>query len=403
MLHQVRYTLLLSALLLGTAGQAQKLSDFANPVPAAVCAEAPLPAEVAQKYERVKLERQKKFTTPKKATRETIDPEVTNMFYRHLNKNAKSSTYLIACAPSDTYQFEEPNLRLLNSSHGREKIKGEGEKFKVKKDRISYAVLRNDNEIRIVNHKHKFVDMADFLLTSESEAIRIEDGNKIVLNVPVMAIARGEYPLLNKVKCTHIASGLEYNFDVQMSWNKKLHLSGEQHAFALSPIESTASDHLGLLCDLDDKQMMVVTLPLIIEADGLDGKDGKKGKYGANGVDQKSYKDSDGNTHTVAGTCAKPGEDGEDGENGTDGGKFLLCISPELIEAYGMDGLIVTVDAGKGGKGGKGGEGGIHGKGSGCNGKAPDGKDGKNGKDGKKGDFLYVLTDVNTLYQQIIQ
>ena len=81
MLHQVRYTLLLSALLLGTAGQAQKLSDFANPVPAAVCAEAPLPAEVAQKYERVKLERQKKFTTPQKATREAIDPEVTNMFY----------------------------------------------------------------------------------------------------------------------------------------------------------------------------------------------------------------------------------------------------------------------------------------------------------------------------------
>ena len=221
--------------------------------------------------------------------------------------------------------------------------------------------------------------------------------------MPAIAIAHGDYPLEHKILCRHIASDATYTFDLQMSWPKELEMSGETRTLALSPFSSTTSDHLGLLCDLETKKIEVVELPLTINADGKDGRNGKKGHYGANGTDKKTYTDKDGNTRTIAGTCAKPGEDGEDGEDGTDGGKFLFFISTELVEAYGLDGLVATIDAGKGGKGGKGGEGGIHGKGSGCSGKAPDGKNGKDGMDGKRGDFLYVLADVNSIYQQIIK
>lgn len=397
----MRYTLLLSALLLGSVSFAQRLADLARPIPAALSTEAPLPAALAQKYERAKADRYKKYTTPSAQTSASVDSEIIQWMNSYLSRGAEA--YQIAYKASDNYRIYNPLFRILNTSHGREKTKGEDGKFNVKKDRMSYAILRNGNEICIVNHAHKLVDMSDFTFSTTSDAIRIEDGNKIALNVPVVSIAQGEYPLLHKVKCTHVSSGAEYTFDIQMSWNKKLNLSGEKHAFALTTLDSKASDDLGLLCDLYGKMLMVVELPLVIDGDGRNGANGAKGRYGANGTNQSSYKDSNGNTHTTAGTCGKPGEDGSDGEDGTDGGKFLFCISPELVAAYGLDGLIATVDAGLGGKGGKGGEGGIHGKGSGCTGKAADGKNGRDGKDGKQGDFLYVLADVNGFYQQIFK
>lgn len=397
----MRYTLLLSALLLGSVSFAQRLADLAPAVPAALSAEAPLPVALAQKYERAKEDRYNKCATPTMEPKVRVASDIIQWMNSYLSKG--TDAYQIAYKAGDNYRIYDPIFRILNTSHGREKTKGEDGKFNVKKDRMSYAILRNGNEICIVNHAHKLVDMSDFTFSTTSDAIRIENGNKITLSVPVVSIAQGEYPLLHKVKCTHVSSGAEYTFDIQMSWNKKLNLSGENHALALTTLESKTSDHLGLLCDLYAKLFMVVELPLVINGDGRNGANGRKGRYGANGTNQSSYKDQNGNTHTTAGTCGKPGEDGTDGEDGTNGGKFLFCISPELVEVYGLDGLIATVDAGKGGKGGKGGEGGIHGKGSGCTGKAPDGKNGRDGKDGQQGDFLYVLTDVNGFYQQIFK
>jgi len=401
MLHQIKSTLLLGALLLSVTAPAQRLEELARPVPAALSAEAPLPVELAKKYERYKEERRQKYATPADVSGKVADADLLRLMSRYVRKD--DDVFRVPFQQGDNYRIYNPNLRLLNSSHGRENVKGDGGKFNIKKDRMSYAILRNGNEIWIVNHSHKLVDMSEFTFSTTSEAIGIEKGNKIVLKVPTLAIAHGDYPMLHKVKCMHIASGAEYTFDVQMSWTRKMAFSGGKHILALTPMQSDVSDHLGILTDLESKLMTVVELPFVIDADGRDGADGRKGRYGANGVNQSSYTDKEGKTHTIAGTCAKAGENGQNGEDGTDGGKFVFCISPELMEAYGLDGLIATVDPGKGGKGGKGGEGGIHGKGSGCSGKAADGKDGRDGHDGQKGDFLYLLTDVNELYRQIFQ
>lgn len=403
MYHPIRISIILGALMLGISAQAQKLSEVARPVPEALCEVAPLPEALAAKYERVKAERNKKYSTPKKATKESIDAEIIQKKTQYLSADKKDTVFHIAYNAADNYQIFHPNMKLLNTSHGREKIKGDGAKFNMKKDRISYAVFRNNNELCIVSHDHKYVDMSAFELSTTSEAIRIENGNKIALAVPTTSIAHGDYPMLHKVTCKHIASGAEYTFDIQMWWHKKLNLSGTKSALSLMPIHSLVSKNLGILCDLDSKLLMVVQLPLTIAADGRNGANGRKGRYGANGMNKRTWKDKKGNVHTIAGTCASAGQDGQDGQDGTDGGKLLLCISPELVAQYGMDGLIVTVDAGLGGKGGKGGEGGIHGKGSGCSGKAPDGRDGADGKDGLQGDFLYVLADVNGFYQQVFK
>ncbi len=389
----------LSLILISITGYTQHLPALFPPTPDAICAEAPMPEKMAEKFARIKKERDEKFITPTQGAKAGVDAAISGKMDQYVEKGADA--YAIRYHAAD-YRIYAPNYKLVNTSHGREEVKGTGGKFNPKRDRVSYAVLNNGNEIQIINKEHKAVDMSEFEFTTGSETIHMEK-NKIVLSVPTMDIARGVYPLSHKIRCRHYLSDAEYTFDLQMYWTKKMNLSGKLCSFALTPIKSEAADNLGLLCNLDSKMLTVVELPLLIDGDGINGANGKKGRYGANGSDQKSYTDSNGNTKTVAGTCGKPGENGGDGGDGTDGGRFLLCISPELVQAYGMDGLVVTIDAGLGGKGGKGGEGGIHGKGSGCKGKAENGKDGKDGKDGKRGDFLYVLSDVQAFYQRLFQ
>ncbi len=346
--------LLVSCLLWGSL-QAQQLSEIARPVPAALCSEAPMPKEIAKKYARAEQARQNKFVTPQRETNSTIDSDL--LLKRRTYLTAGKETYSIRFTPGEQYTFCAPEYRIINSSHGREPIKGKEGKFNPKKDRLSYAVLKNGNEITIINQDHKTVDMTDFQFTTNSEVIRME--------------------------------------------GKKMNMSGELHAFALSPLTDT-KEELGLLCDLDTKTLRVVSLPLLIDGDGINGVDGRRGHSGICGTDRKTYKDSDGNTHVINGTCGTAGNDGTDATDGTDGGRFLFCISPEMVATYGLDGLVAFVDAGIGGVGGKGGAGGRHGNGSGCSGKAPDGRNGRDGKNGRQGDFLYVLTDVNPFYQQII-
>lgn len=394
-----RLSLIWGALFMLCNCYAQSQALFVKPVPEAICDKAPMPEAMAKKFAQLREERTAKFVTPAQPAQLTVDADIVGLMSTFLTKGEQA--YKIS-KTADSYRFNHPDYRLLNTSHGRELVKNGTGRFNPKKDRISYAVLRNGNEICIINQEHRAADMSEFTFTTQSRTIHME-GNRVQLSVPVLAIAAGQYPLKHKITCEHASSGAKYTFDLQMSWPKQLDLSGELRAFTLSPIQSEASDRLGLLCDLSYKQLTVVELPLFIKADGHDGIDGKKGRYGANGTDEKKYTDSEGNTKVIAGTCAKPGEDGTDGTDGTDGGRFLLCISPELMQTYDLDGLITTIDAGIGGKGGKGGEGGIHGKGSKCKGRAANGKNGKDGKDGKRGDFLYVLSDVNTFYQQILK
>lgn len=389
--------LLISCLLWGSL-HAQQLSEIARPVPAALCSEAPMPQDLAKKYARAEQARQNKFVTPQRETNSTIDSDL--LLKRRTYLTAGKEAFTLAFTPGEQYTFCSPEYRIINSSHGREPIKSKEGKFNPKKDRLSYAVLKDGNEISIINQDHKAVDMSDFQFTTNSEVIRME-GNKIFMEMPILELAKGIHPMVHKVKCTHTPSGGTFTFDILLSWPKKINMSGELHAFALSPLTDT-KEELGLLCDLDTKTLRVVSLPLLIDGDGINGVDGRRGHSGISGTDRKTYKDSDGNTHVINGTCGTAGNDGTDATDGTDGGRFLFCISPEMVATYGLDGLVAFVDAGTGGVGGKGGAGGRHGNGSGCSGKAPDGRNGRDGKNGRQGDFLYVLTDVNPFYQQII-
>ena len=370
-----------------------------KPAPAAITKEAAMPEAMARKFARLETERQQKWITSSTKTMPSVAQAVLQK--KNLYVQPGKEAFALRYSPSDKYVFCYPDLKLLNTSHGREAIKNDEGKFSPKNDRISYAVIEG-NRINIIRHDHKRVNMSEFRFTAEGEAIRM-DGNAILIEVPLLSIAQGHYPWKYKIQCEHMSSGAKYTFDLQLVWKKEMDLAGQLHAFALTPIASEAADNMGLLCDLDAKQFHIVRLPFLIQAEGTDGKDGRRGHVGAAGTNERTYKDSDGNTRKIAGTCGQRGHDGQDGTDGTNGGQFLLCVSPELVAAYGRDGLIATIDEGKGGKGGKGGQGGKHGTGSGCSGKAADGRDGKDGKDGVRGDFLYVLTDVNAMYNDLMK
>ena len=380
---------------------AQKLSELMRPLPAAVSAEADMPAEMAQKFEGLKKERQLKYTTAQKATSAALKPKVQQLMAQYLTK--EGDTYQIKYNAADKYRIFFPKYKLLNTSHGRRKYDTESSKaFNVKKDRLSNAIILNNNEIYILNKKDKQVDMTEFVFETNSDAIAME-GNKIILKVPVLDLAAGKYPWVHKVVCRHTPSNTQYTFDIETTWNNELNQSGSTNALVFASINNVDGKKMALLCDLESHNLMVVKLPLLINGEGVDGANGRKGSYGANGINQSSYTDKDGKTHTIAGTCAKPGQDGQDGGNGTNGGHFLICLTPDMIDTYGLDCVVTTIDGGKGGKGGKGGEGGIHGKGSGCTGKAPDGKDGKDGVDGIRGDFLYVNADCLSFFTKVLQ
>ena len=378
---------------------AQRISDLMKPVPAAISEEAAMPEAMQLKFSRLQKERHEKFITPETQTAPSVSDKVRTLAAAFVQPGTES--FHLKYQPTDKYTVYWPELRLLNSSHGREKIKEETGKFNPKKDRLSYAVVRNA-KIYIINHSHKPVDMSEFRFTSESEAIRME-GNAIQLAVPMLDIATGRYPWTYKIRCEHLSSDAQYTFDLRMEWLQETELAGQTCAFAITTIASTAANNMALLCDMINKQFHIIRLPFLIKGEGHDGKDGRRGHTGASGTNESTYKDSNGNTQRIAGTCGQPGEDGKDGEDGTDGGHFLICLSPAVTTMYGEDGVIATIDAGKGGKGGKGGQGGKHGKGSGCSGSAADGRDGKDGKDGVRGDFLYVEADVDTMILDIMK
>ena len=219
-----------------------------------------MPQELAKKYARAEQARQNKFVTPQRETNSTIDSDL--LLKRRTYLTAGKEAFTLSFTPGEQYTFCAPEYRIINSSHGREPIKGKEGKFNPKKDRLSYAVLKDGNEISIINQDHKAVDMSDFQFTTNSEVIRME-GNKIFMEMPILELAKGIHPMVHKVKCTHTPSGGTFTFDILLSWPKKMNMSGELHAFALSPLTDT-EEELGLLCDLDTKTLRVVSLPLFL-------------------------------------------------------------------------------------------------------------------------------------------
>ena len=374
----------------------QSLTEVASPLPAALCVEAPMPPAMQAKYDR--LNELKKTRLVRKGGRAYANAEIDASFRKYVY--TEGGAYRITYANSDRYTIYQPQMRLMNTSHGKEKITDGSGKFNVKKDRISYAVLEG-GRIQIINKGHKRVDMSEFRFDSQSEAIRME-GNAIRFTCSVLQFVNGESPMDHKIVCTHMPSSTKYTFDLHLSWAHEFNISGGVHSYCLTPCYSEVFDNLAYLVDLDAKEIVIVRVPLLVNGDGKNGVDGKRGANGANGTDEYTYKDSNGNTQRKAGTCGAPGKDGANGTDGTDGAMFLFCLSPDYIEAYGIQSLTAFIDGGIGGKGGKGGRGGRHGKGASCSGTAaPNGKDGRDGKDGKQGDFLFVESDVDGFLKRV--
>lgn len=387
-----KHTLLYIMLLIGGIAMAQAISEVA-PIPAAFSEETPLPEAIAKKKARYHEERAEKFVRQGQKKM----PEVHNsliQFKNEMLRDTKGSNgfEIIIQKPEETYTQYLP-ISITNSSRGHENIEKGQESFNVKRDRLSSAVIEN-NEIYVISKHDKRCDMSEFSFKSESEFIEM-NGNKIVRKAHPIRMAKADFPETHKVTIVHIKSGAKYTYDIHFSLKSNIVLGGQKdRVLALCEIDGCAQP-TGLLCDLtDNSYVRVVSLPVVIDMEGINGRNGHRGANGLNGKNEFSYKDKDGNVHKTAGTCAKPGSDGENGTDGTDGAHALIIVSPKLIANYGLDVIEVEVEAGIGGKGGKGGKGGIHGKGSGCTGKAADGNDGHDGHDGVRGDFLYVEGDV---------
>ena len=381
-------------LCVASVAHAQTLSSQMGPVPAAICEVAPLPPAMAEA--KAKLEQEKK---QKLIRQGSYLPNSDAKILANVETFVGPGAHECAIKSSGKAPvIRTPFLSIKNTSHGRESIEYGDVKFNIKKDRMSYAVLRNGNCITLINHKNKACDMSDFTFETNSETIRM-NGNKIEVIVPTLNIAAGQYPADHKVTCVHVPSGSKYIFDIHCDYRRVLNCGeGFDGAYTFDMLGSDTFPDLALMCDLKTNEMEVVHLPFKFEAKGHNGSNGSRGRNGANGIDQVTYQDKEGKTHTIKGTCAKPGENGENGGDGGDGGTFLICVSQLLLDQFGLEAISAYIDAGKGGTGGDGGKGGIHGKGSPCSGKAADGARGKDGKDGKRGDFLYVVADVNGFY-----
>ena len=388
--------LLILTALTGTLG-AQTLYDQMGKVPAAVCKVAPLPKEMAEKKAKLEAEKARKLVRQGMSVPSVDSRVMTNKGRFVIEGN--NGVYRLRASNKDI-TVALPVYSLRNSSHGQEGWKSGSEKFNVKRDRMSSAIITGGQYIRILNNKDKECAMSDFVFEANNPAIKME-GNKIVLQVPVLHIAAGMYPTDYKITCTHVPSGGKYIYDLHMDWREEISCSGADGAYAFDVFPSDTFPDIALMYNMLTKELQIVRLPFTFEAEGHDGSNGRRGVNGANGVNESEWTDSDGKKHHVKGTCGKPGEDGHPGGDGTPGGTFLICVSDVLLNTFGLEAVTATVDGGKGGKGGQGGKGGKHGIGSGCSGKAADGKNGANGKDGQRGDFLFVVADVNEFYYSI--
>lgn len=370
----------------------QSIADL-MPVSKSVRKEASLPAEKQRKLDRIIQERGTKNMRFGQVANcnSTFLLQSFTQFVEH-----NDSTFLLNDAPyQNAYSYTLPAMRITNSSHGHELTTGSGGKFNIKKDRLSSVILDNRQQLFIVNHNDEICDPALFKFSAEGEALHME-GNRIVLDATPHQFALGLYPTKQQITVTHLSSKTTYNYDLQIRFEDSLSWRGQKKAIAVMAYPTEAFPQLGLMLNLTDKTLTFVQLPLTIHGEGANGRDGHRGYNGANGINTYTWTDKEGKKHTTAGTCGQAGGDGEDGTDGTDGGQYFILLDTALEAQMGLGCITAWIDAGIGGQGGKGGEGGIHGRGSGCYGTARNGANGRHGRNGQRGDFLYVIGDVQS-------
>ncbi len=358
-----------------------------------LCEEASLPAEMQRKLDRIVKERAAKTMSYGQIV-DCSNAFLKQSFTRFIQHN--SLYFFLQDTPyQNSYIYTPPKMVITNSSRGHELIRGSQAKFNAKKDRLSSVILDSQQRLYIINRNDEICDPSAFQFTTEGTALHIE-GNRIVLDVTPREIALGKCASEQRITVTHLSSNTTYHYNLAFSFDDSLSWRGQKKAFALMEYPTPAFPHLGLLLNLTDKKMTFVQLPLTIHGEGTDGRDGGRGLNGPNGTNTYTWTDKEGKSHTVKGTCGKPGGNGEDGTDGTDGGQYFIALDKALVDKLGVECVTAWIDPGLGGSGGKGGQGGLHGRGSGCIGKARDGADGRHGKNGQRGDFLYVIGDMQS-------
>ena len=380
--------------------QAQRMYEWIGDVPKALKPEAPMPTEISEAMTKLEQEKRKKIVRPGATVPDThrnIQRSYSQFIQPELNEfRIKVGNGEATVTPAPLY-IANTSFTMEQTVRGKKPLK-----FDIKKDRLSYAIISED-EIHIINHANKWCSMSDFAFETNSQAIRL-DGNKIELVASTLDIASGKYGITQKVICTHLPSKRKYTFEIGFNWPKVVQRQEEDAIYAFDILPSDSFPKLALMCNVKTKTLEVVQMPFIMIGDGKKGEDGKPGYNGANGINSSTYTDKDGKTHTVSGTCGTPGGNGGNGGRGGNGGTFLMCVSDTLLRQHGLQAISVTVEKGLGGKGGAAGQGGRHGTGSVCGyGRAANGRPGKNGADGKRGDFLFIVTNVNGFYQKVLK
>lgn len=370
------------------------------PVPKSLRYDAPLPVEKQRKLNRIIQERnEKQIRWGEELSCKSA--YLQNCFSRYVRHN-DSAFYLNDAPYQYHYSYARPKMVITNSSYGHELIQRKGVTFKAKKDRLSAVYLDDNQRLYVVNRKNELCDPAQFRFVAEKEGIHME-GNRIVMDMNPREIAEGKYDAVQPIVVTHLSSNATYRYDLQFVFEDSLSFRGQKKALALMAYPTPAFPQLGAVLNLTDQTMCFVQLPLTIHGEGTDGIKGHRGYNGANGTHEYWWTDKEGKKHYVAGTCAQEGGDGQDGSNGTDGGQYLLFLDNDLVNSQGAECVTAWTDPGVGGEGGKGGEGGIHGRGSKCKGYAANGRNGHRGKNGQRGDFLYVIGDVQTWFRKALK
>lgn len=364
-------------------GGAQSLRDY-----------APLPDEV---QDDVRLTKRVNPGKEKKTQRiRGAKPAVNNELRQLMTKFDQSSL------PQGVARCNMPAVKLGNTSHGREKIKDGKAKFNVKSDRLSYGVLEK-GAIQIISRQGKRCEMADFELDNGNSPYMHFDGNVIRWDVSAIDVALGRCPMVHKFTITHIKSGAKHTYDLRFSFPNYFNTPGRNAVLTLAKLPDDSVPNLALLRDQELAFEQVVSLPLLISANGANGMNGMRGTNGSNGKDELSWTDKDGKTHHTKGTCAQAGGDGGDATSGQNAGHVVIYIDSELMAMYGTSSVNVQAIGGKGGKGGEPGKGGVHGRGSGCSGRAADGKRGADGVDGNDGDYVLIEADLHNWLHNTVE
>lgn len=250
--------------------------------------------------------------------------------------------------------------------------------YDMKRDNMANLRIHN-NSIYIFNRRNRLCPTEEFAFESLTEGLTVE-GNRFTTRATQTAIAYGLMPDTFLIRITHIRSRQSFTLRLVPLFRNTVDTRGESGAIIIAKTSADESDSLAIVLNCITRTATVARLPLTINGRGLDGRDGEAGSDGPAGTPKYTYKDENGSTRTIAGTCGSAGGNGGNGEAGQTGAELLVITRGGI-----QDMVSVDTRGGRGGRGGRAGLGGLHGEGGPCSGRAANGIEGVDGQDGQDG------------------